>query len=77
MEINVWTSCTVISATKETQAQRSGRLKSEEVDGTERVFHVNHVVLATGFKGISHLPRNGRTFSKTGSHIGITDVIYN
>jgi len=50
MEINVWTSCTVISATKDSST-KVWKVKVRKVDGTERVFHVNHVVLATGFKG--------------------------
>ena len=50
MEINTWTSTTVLSALQDPKT-KSWTVNVKKADGTERVFHVNHVVLATGFKG--------------------------
>jgi len=50
MEINTWTSTTVLSASQDSKT-KTWTVKVKKADGTERVFHVNHVVLATGFKG--------------------------
>ena len=50
MELNVWTSSTVLSATQDAKT-KGWAVKVRKADGTERVFHVGHVVLATGFVG--------------------------
>jgi len=50
MEINTWTSTTVLSASQDSKI-KIWTVKVEKADGTERVFHVTYVVLATGFKG--------------------------
>ena len=50
MEINSWTSTTVVSAAQD-EKTKIWAVKVKKTDGTERVFHVKHVVLATGFRG--------------------------
>ncbi|KAJ3506969.1 hypothetical protein NLJ89_g6569 [Agrocybe chaxingu] len=50
MELNVWTSSTVLSATQDAET-RIWFVKVKQSDGTERVFKVKHVVIAIGFKG--------------------------
>ena len=50
MELDVWTSSTVISATKDASGELWDVLV-KHVDGTERVFHPKHVVFATGITG--------------------------
>ncbi|KIM39336.1 hypothetical protein M413DRAFT_74877, partial [Hebeloma cylindrosporum] len=50
MEINTWTSTTVLSATQDAKT-KIWDVKVRKTDGTERIFHAKHVVLATGFRG--------------------------
>ncbi|CAA7267532.1 unnamed protein product [Cyclocybe aegerita] len=50
MELNVWTSSTVLSATQDAET-KIWSVKVKQSDGTERVFKVKHVVIAMGFKG--------------------------
>jgi cation diffusion facilitator CzcD-associated flavoprotein CzcO len=50
MEINIWTSTNVLSASQDPKT-KIWAVKVKKADGTDRVFHVNHVVLATGFRG--------------------------
>ncbi|KAK0240273.1 hypothetical protein EDD85DRAFT_824912 [Armillaria nabsnona] len=58
MEVNVWTSSTVVSALPD--ADNKWTVKVQRSSGEERVFKVNHVVLATGFAGgtgnVPHYP---------------------
>lgn len=42
LELNVWTSSRVISATQESNGKWAVRVKQENADA-ERVFYVNHV----------------------------------
>jgi len=50
MEINVWTSSTALSAIQNSKT-KVWAVKVRKADGTERVFHVSHIVLAWGWKG--------------------------
>ena len=56
MELNVWTSTTVQSASynDDTKKWQVNILRS---DGSVRVMHPNHVVLATGHSGEAHIPQ--------------------
>ncbi len=58
MEVNIWTSSTVVSALPD--ADNKWTVKVQRSSGEERVFKVNHVVLATGFAGgtgnVPHYP---------------------
>ncbi|KAG6374832.1 FAD/NAD(P)-binding domain-containing protein [Boletus reticuloceps] len=57
MELNVWTSATVVSIEKETgDSGKHWSVHVEREDGRKRVFKVDHVVLALGIGG--GLPRN-------------------
>jgi cation diffusion facilitator CzcD-associated flavoprotein CzcO len=49
MELNIWTSSTVTSATPDDS--KKWIVKVTRGDGRERTFKVNHVVFATGFGG--------------------------
>ncbi len=51
MELNIWTSSVVLGAVPEKDNKWAVTVK--RADGTERVFHVNHVISATGFGGTS------------------------
>jgi cation diffusion facilitator CzcD-associated flavoprotein CzcO len=56
MELNVWTSSTVVSATQDSKT-KVWAVKVRKADGIERLFHVGHIVLATGFKGgVANVP---------------------
>lgn len=56
MELNIWTSSTVTSATKNTSTGKWD-VTVKRGDGTERVFHVDHVVFALGLgAGKPNLP---------------------
>ncbi|KAI0089793.1 FAD/NAD(P)-binding domain-containing protein [Irpex rosettiformis] len=56
MELNVWTSSTVTSATKNPDTGKWD-VTVKRVDGTERIFHVDHVVFALGLgAGKPNLP---------------------
>ncbi|KIM52907.1 hypothetical protein SCLCIDRAFT_140112 [Scleroderma citrinum Foug A] len=48
LELNVWTSATVLSVEPSTKGKRWS-VRVVRGDGRERVFEVNHVVFATGF----------------------------
>jgi cation diffusion facilitator CzcD-associated flavoprotein CzcO len=48
-ELNVWTSSTVTSASRD--AQNKWNVTVKRIDGSERVFKVNHLVFATGLGG--------------------------
>lgn len=50
MELNVWTSSKVVRATQDDSTKKWSVLVKKQ-DGTERTFTVNHIVMATGFKG--------------------------
>jgi hypothetical protein len=50
MELNVWTSSTVINASQDAKS-KNWNVTVKKPDGTQRVFHVRHIVMATGFKG--------------------------
>ncbi|KAF8150950.1 hypothetical protein B0H34DRAFT_730728 [Crassisporium funariophilum] len=50
MEINVWTSSTVVKATQDAETKAWSVLVKQQ-NGKERLFKVKHVVLAMGFKG--------------------------
>jgi cation diffusion facilitator CzcD-associated flavoprotein CzcO len=52
LEVNVWTSATVISASQD--ASNRWKVLVRRDDGQEREFFVNHLVFATGL-GPSHL----------------------
>lgn len=57
LELNVWTSATVTSIEKETgDSGKRWSVQVEREDGRNRVFKVDHVVLALGMG--SGLPRN-------------------
>jgi hypothetical protein len=49
MELNVWTSSTVISSTQD-PITKLWSVTVKQQDGKDRVFKVKHVVLATGLK---------------------------
>jgi len=71
METNTWTSTTLLNTSQHSKA-KTWTVRVKKANGTERVFHLSHVVLATGFKvGRYVLPyplsQNGRTLSKLGS----------
>ncbi|CCM06537.1 uncharacterized protein FIBRA_08811 [Fibroporia radiculosa] len=54
MELNVWTSTT---ATHVDQKDGKWIVKVNKQDGSERIFHVDHVVLAIGWHaGVPHVP---------------------
>lgn len=59
MELNVWTSSTVINAAQD-PSTKGWSVTVRKPDGTERVFKVKHIVMATGFKGgrgyVPHYP---------------------
>ncbi|KDR78644.1 hypothetical protein GALMADRAFT_244116 [Galerina marginata CBS 339.88] len=56
MELNIWTSSTVKSATQNPKT-KSWSVTVTKADGSERVFNVKHVVLAIGFKGgVGYIP---------------------
>jgi cation diffusion facilitator CzcD-associated flavoprotein CzcO len=56
LELNVWTSATVASIEKETgDSGKRWSVRVEREDGRNRVFKVDHVVLALGIGG--GLPR--------------------
>ena len=56
MELNIWTSSTVTSATKNASTSKWD-VTVKRGDGTERVFHVDHVVFALGLgAGKPNLP---------------------
>ncbi|KAJ3985648.1 hypothetical protein F5890DRAFT_1572767 [Lentinula detonsa] len=46
LELNVWTSSTVVEATQD--ANNKWNVRVQRKDGSERVFRVNHLVIATG-----------------------------
>ena len=48
LELNVWTTATVLSVVPSTRGKRWS-VRVIRGDGRERVFEVNHVVFATGF----------------------------
>ncbi|KAF9522147.1 hypothetical protein CPB83DRAFT_823118 [Crepidotus variabilis] len=50
LELNVWTSTTVLNATQDPQTN-VWSIKVKKGDGSERVFKVKHLVLAIGFLG--------------------------
>ena len=50
MELNVWTSSTVIN-TSQDPITKVWSVVVKQQDGKERVFKVKHIVLAIGFKG--------------------------
>lgn len=58
LELNVWTSATVTSITKETgDNAKRWSVHVERGDGRKRTFKVNHVVLALGFgSGVPRIP---------------------
>ncbi|KAI6145594.1 FAD/NAD(P)-binding domain-containing protein [Pisolithus tinctorius] len=56
LELNVWTSAEVVSVDPGTHGKKWS-VKVVRCDGRERVFHVNHVVLAMGFgSGLPNIP---------------------
>jgi len=55
MELNVWTSTTVLSAKQD--PDDIWEVTVRKPDGCERVFHVKHIVFAVGFMGgEGHIP---------------------
>ena len=50
MELNVWTSSTVLKSTQD-PITKIWSVTVKQQDGTERVFKVKHLVLALGLKG--------------------------
>jgi len=50
LELNVWTSTKVVSATQD-DVTKVWSVLVKKSDGTERTFKVKHVVFATGFIG--------------------------
>ncbi|KAJ4486192.1 hypothetical protein J3R30DRAFT_3697705 [Lentinula aciculospora] len=55
LELNVWTSSTVVGATQDTNNKWNVRVHRK--DGRERVFRVNHLVFATGLgDGTPNMP---------------------
>ncbi|TFK35113.1 hypothetical protein BDQ12DRAFT_635350 [Crucibulum laeve] len=57
MELNVWTSSTVLNAKQDEDTQLWSVIVKKP-DGTERIFTVKHVVFAIGFKGgKGHIPK--------------------
>jgi cation diffusion facilitator CzcD-associated flavoprotein CzcO len=46
MELNIWTSSTVTNVSKD--KDKKWIVTVQRADGTERVFHVDHVVFALG-----------------------------
>jgi len=56
MELDVWTSATVVSVIPGTQGKKWSVLV-QRADGRERTFEVNHVVFALGFgSGVGRVP---------------------
>ncbi|KAF9237574.1 FAD/NAD(P)-binding domain-containing protein [Melanogaster broomeanus] len=58
LELNVWTSATVVSIMKETgDSGKRWSVRVERGDGRKRTFKVNHVVFALGFgSGVPRIP---------------------
>ncbi|KAJ3875081.1 hypothetical protein F5051DRAFT_415018 [Lentinula edodes] len=55
LELNIWTSSTVIGATQDTD--NKWRVRVHRDNGSERVFRVNHLIIATGLgDGIPTIP---------------------
>jgi cation diffusion facilitator CzcD-associated flavoprotein CzcO len=50
MELNVWTSATVLK-TEVDESTKKWTVVIKRADGNERTFHVDHVVYAIGFAG--------------------------
>ena len=50
MELNVWTSSTVINSTQD-PVTKIWSATVKQRNGKDRIFKVNHIVLAVGFKG--------------------------
>ncbi len=50
MELDVWTSSTVVNAAQD-PATKGWKVAVRKPDGTERIFKVKHIIMATGFKG--------------------------
>lgn len=50
LELNVWTSAAVISATQDPQT-KLWSVKVQKPDGSERVCKVKYVIMAIGLKG--------------------------
>jgi hypothetical protein len=69
MELNVWTSATVVSVTPGTKGSKWSVLV-QRADGRERTFEVNHVVFALGFGGgtgkIPDIPGQVRSIRECG-----------
>ncbi len=55
MELNFWTSTEFVSGTYDGQAQRWD-VRLRRGDGTERVMHPRHVVMAWGVSGVPSIP---------------------
>lgn len=56
MELNVWLSTTVQSASYD-EDKKTWEVKILRSDGSIRVMHPKHVVLATGHSGEAHIPK--------------------
>lgn len=54
LELNVWTSSTVTHASQDEQMK--WHVTVRRADGTERVLHVEHLILAPGWAGVPHTP---------------------
>ncbi|KAF9552961.1 FAD/NAD-P-binding domain-containing protein [Agrocybe pediades] len=56
LELNIWTSSTVLGAAKEANGKWKVRILREN-NGIERIFYVNHFVIATGLgDGVPRMP---------------------
>ncbi|KAJ4469877.1 hypothetical protein J3R30DRAFT_3661401 [Lentinula aciculospora] len=66
LELNIWLSSTVVAATQDVDNKWNVRVQRK--DGSERVFRVNHLVVATGLgDGIPNMPNipNSNVFKGT------------
>ena len=55
MELNVWTSSTVINSTQD-PTTKLWSVTVKQQNGKERVFKVKHLILALGFRGEGYIP---------------------
>jgi cation diffusion facilitator CzcD-associated flavoprotein CzcO len=57
MELNVWTATTIQGQPRYDPASQTWSVRVRRSDGTERVLHPHHIVLASGHSGEPHVPK--------------------